>query len=141
MACPCISHWEVATVLALQTLDLDVHWRKWYLTIQSIKHTTGEEDDVICKAFLDLAWDHLDITDVSEKKDCNASHRLNKRKDADIMIRLQDLKSVQRMDRQSKEAPFIYWNKSAIETRTNTKTQGHASWTKEKKAYIKWNIY
>ena len=50
------SHIEnVPTVLALHTLDLDVHWSKWSLTIHGIKCATREEDDVICKACLDLA--------------------------------------------------------------------------------------
>ena len=85
------SHIEkVATALALQTLDLDVHRRKWSLTIQGIKGAAGEEDNDTRKACVDLTRDHLGIVDASEK-DFSACHRLNKRKDAGIIIRLQDL--------------------------------------------------
>ena len=81
---------KVATALALRTLDLDVHRRKWSLTIQGIKGAAGEEDNDTRKACVDLARDHLGIADAS-KKDFSACHRLNKRKDAGIIIRLQDL--------------------------------------------------
>ena len=85
------SHLEkVATALALQTLDLDVHRRKWSLTIQGVKGDAEEEDAVTRRACVDLARNHLRIADTSEK-DFGAWHRLNKRKDAGIIIRLQDL--------------------------------------------------
>ena len=85
------SHAEkVATALALQTLDLDVHRRKWSLTIQGIKGDAGEEDAVTRKACVDLARNHLGIADANEKG-FSACHRLNKRKDAGIIIRFQDL--------------------------------------------------
>ena len=81
---------KVATTLALQTLDLDVHRRKRSLTIQGIKGDAGEEDAVTRKACLDLVRNHLGIADATEK-DFSACHRLTKRKDAGIIIRLQDL--------------------------------------------------
>ena len=36
---------DVATGLALQTLDLDVHRRKWSLTVQGLKGEENEDED------------------------------------------------------------------------------------------------
>ena len=103
------SHVEkVATALALQTLDLDVHRRKWSLTIQGVKGDAEEEDAVTRRACVDLARNHLGIADASEK-DFGACHRLNKRKDAGIIVRLSRLKSAQWMAGRSKESSYTYW--------------------------------
>ena len=55
---------EVTTGLALQTMDLDVHRRKWSLTIHGLKGEAGE-DEVTRDASVKLAKDHLGISDAA----------------------------------------------------------------------------
>ena len=52
---------EVTTGLALQTMDLDVHRRKWSLTIHGLKGEAGEEEEITRDACVKLAKDHLGI--------------------------------------------------------------------------------
>ena len=58
---------KIATALALEILDLDVHRRVWSLTIEGIKGAAGEEDNNTRKACVDLARDHLGIAHASVK--------------------------------------------------------------------------
>ena len=68
---------EVTTGLALQTMDRDVHRRKWSLTIHGLKGEAGEDEEVTRDACVKLAKDHLDISDAAPT-DFAACHRLSK---------------------------------------------------------------
>ena len=81
---------EVTTGLALQTMDLDVHRRKWSLTIHGLKGEAGEDEEVTRDACVKLAKDHLDISDAATT-DFAACHRLSKQAGSGIMMRFRDL--------------------------------------------------
>ena len=81
---------RVATALALQTLDIDVHRRKWSITIQGLKGATGEEDEDTRAACVKLAKDKLGIADAS-LVDFAACHRLSRKEDAGVIARFRDL--------------------------------------------------
>ena len=51
--------------LARQTIDLDVHRRKWTLTIHGLKGEAGEDEEVTRDACVKLAQDHLGIPDAA----------------------------------------------------------------------------
>ena len=80
---------QAAVGLALQTLDLDVHRRKWALTIQGLK---GEEKDekVTRSLCVDLAKQHLGVSDAAGS-DLAACHRLNKSAGSGVILRFRDL--------------------------------------------------
>ena len=82
---------QVAVGLAMQTLDLDVHRRKWTLTIQGLKDPADEDEDDTRAACVALARDHLQIDSASDT-DLAACHRLGKRADSGIIVRFKDLK-------------------------------------------------
>ena len=52
---------KVATALAMQTMDIDVHRRKWSLTIHGLKGPAQEDDTDTRKACVKLAREQLDI--------------------------------------------------------------------------------
>ena len=81
---------KVATALALQTLDIDVHRRKWSLTIQGITGAAGEEDEDTRDVCVALAKDKLGIADASVA-DFAACHRLSRKENAGIIVRFRDL--------------------------------------------------
>ena len=81
---------KIATQLALQTLNLDIHSRKWSLTIQGLKGAANEDEDVTRKACVKLAKEHLSISDASEF-DFAACHRLANKDNAGVIIRFKDL--------------------------------------------------
>ena len=81
---------QVASALALQTLDIDVHRRKWSLTVQGLKGDPDEDDADTRRACVRLARQHLDIEDAAEA-DFAACHRLSRKKDAGIILRFRDL--------------------------------------------------
>ena len=81
---------RVATKLALQTLDLDIHSRKWSLTIQGLNGAANEDKDITCRACVKLAKDHLSIADASEF-DFAACHRLSNKDNAGVIVRFKDL--------------------------------------------------
>ena len=81
---------KVATALALQTLDIDVHRRKWSLTIQGLKGAAGEEDEDTRDACVKLAKDKLGIADASAS-DYAACHRHSRKEDAGVIVRFRDL--------------------------------------------------
>ena len=81
---------QVASALALQTLDIDVHRRKWSLTVQGLKGDPDEDDVDTRRACVRLARQHLDIEDAAET-DFAACHRLSRKKDAGIILRFRDL--------------------------------------------------
>ena len=81
---------QVASALALQTLDIDVHRRKWSLTMQGLKGVADEDDADDCRACVQLGQQHLDIEDATET-DFAACQRLSRKKDAGIIYRFRDL--------------------------------------------------
>ena len=81
---------QVASALALQTLDIDVHRRKWSLTVQGLKGDPDEDDADTRRACVRLVRQHLDIEDAAEA-DFAACHRLSRKKDAGIILRFRDL--------------------------------------------------
>ena len=85
------SHIErIAEALAMQTLDLDMHRRKWSLTINGIKGASGEDDVDTRNACVQLARDHLGIPN-ADPNDLAACHRLARKEDAGIILRFRDL--------------------------------------------------
>ena len=52
---------QVASALALQTLDIDVHRRRWSLTVQGVEGDADEDDADIRRACVQLARQHMDI--------------------------------------------------------------------------------
>ena len=81
---------RVATQLALQTLDIEMHRRKWTLTVQGLKGTPDEDESVTREACVKLAKEHLQIDDASVY-DFAACHRLAKKENAGIIIGFKDL--------------------------------------------------
>ena len=81
---------RVATALALQTLNIDVHRRKWSITIQGLKIAAGEEDEDTRAACVKLAKDKLAIADASVV-DFAAYHRLSRKENAGVIARFRDL--------------------------------------------------
>ena len=81
---------DVATGLALQTLDLDVHRRKWSLTVQGLKGEEEEDEDDTRAACVNLAQQHLGITDAATT-DFSSCHRLSRQANSGIIIRFKDL--------------------------------------------------
>ena len=82
---------QVAVGLAMQTLDLDVHRRKWTLTIQGLKRPADEVEDETRAACVALARDYLQVDNASDT-DLAACHRLSKRADSGVIVRFKDLK-------------------------------------------------
>ena len=82
---------DVATGFALQTLDLDVHRRKWSLTVQGLKGEENEDEDKTWDICVKLAKECLDVKD-SSPMDFAACHRLSRQADSGVIIRFRDLK-------------------------------------------------
>ena len=80
----------VATKLALQTLDIEMHRHKWTLTVQGLKGTPGEDESVTREACVKLAKEHLQIDDASVYVFA-ACHRRAKKENAGIIMRFKDL--------------------------------------------------
>ena len=78
---------RVAEALAMQTLNLDMHRRKWSLTINGIKGASSEDDVDTRNACLQLARDHLGIPDA----DPNDLGACLMPLDAGIILRFRDL--------------------------------------------------
>ena len=81
---------RIAEALAMQTLDLDMHRRKWSLTINGIKGASDEDDVDTRNACVQLARDHLGIPD-ADPNDLAACHRLARKEDVGIILRFRDL--------------------------------------------------
>ena len=81
---------QVASALALQTLDIDVHRRKWSLTVQGLEGDADEDDADTHRACVQLARQHMDIEDATVS-DFAACHRLSRKKDTGIIMRFRDL--------------------------------------------------
>ena len=78
---------RVAEALAMQTLNLDMHRRKWSLTINGIKGASSEDDVDTRNACLQLARDHLGIPDADPNDLAACLMPL----DAGIILRFRDL--------------------------------------------------
>ena len=81
---------EVATALALQTLDMDVHRRKWNVIIQGLKGHAGESEEITKGKVIRFARDSLKIVN-TESLQLAACHRLKRAPDAGIILRFVDL--------------------------------------------------
>ena len=82
---------KVADALVFQTLDLDVHRRKWNLTLQGLPGEAGENENVTRRSCIKLAREKLGITEAKEE-DFSACHRLKQGPNAGIIIRFRDLR-------------------------------------------------
>ena len=82
---------KVADALVFQTLDLDVHRRKWNLTLQGLPGEAGENENVTRRSCIKLAREKLGITEAKED-DFSACHRLKQGPNAGIIIRFRDLR-------------------------------------------------
>lgn len=85
------SHMEkVTSALALQTLDMDMHRRKWSLIIQGLKGNPKEDENDTRQKVVDLARGKLELGD-SSPGDFAACHRLKSAANAGIIVRFKDL--------------------------------------------------
>ena len=81
---------RVSTALAMQTLDIDVHRRKWALTLQGLKGAAKEDEEDTRASCVQLARDTLEIENASVW-DFAACHRLSQKADAGIIVQFNDL--------------------------------------------------
>lgn len=81
---------DVASALTLRMLDLEVHRRKWSITIHGMKGNPGEDEAVTRQKCVDLAKDHLQVPDACAA-DLAACHRLSQSQDAGVILRFVDL--------------------------------------------------
>ena len=81
---------KLAEALALQNLQIDVHRRKWNVTIHGIAGAEGEAESVTRKKVLEFAKDALKLEEVDETH-FQACHRLGRKKDAGVIVRFCDL--------------------------------------------------
>ena len=78
---------QAAVGFALQTLDLDVHRRKWALTIQGLTGEEKEDEKVTRSLCVDLAKQHLGVSDAAGSDlAC-----LNRSAGSGIILRFRDL--------------------------------------------------
>ena len=87
----CILNGSNGHYQSLQTLELDVHRRKWTLTIPGLKGDADEHEDDTRDACIDLAKTHLDVKD-AKASDLAACHRLGKKAGSGIIVRFPDLR-------------------------------------------------
>ena len=81
---------RIISTLAFQTLDIDMHRRKWSLTINGLKGKPSEDDVDTRNACVWLARNHLGIPE-ADASDLAACHRLARTEDAGIILRFRDL--------------------------------------------------
>ena len=81
---------QIAEGLAMQTLDLDIHRRKWNLTVHGIPGEPEELESTTRQLVASLAKDKMGI-DGASVADFSACHRLKQAKDAPIIVRFVDL--------------------------------------------------
>ena len=82
---------KIADGLVFQNLDLDVHRRKWNMTLQGLPGEAGENENITCRSCIKLAREKLGITE-AKKEDFSACHRLKQGPNAGIIIRFRDLR-------------------------------------------------
>ena len=81
---------RVTEGLAQQTLQMDVHRRKWNVIIHGIDGPAGEGEEVTRAASIDFARDKLKVADADSTR-ISACHRLSKKVDAGVIVRFTDL--------------------------------------------------
>ena len=74
-----------------QNLDLDVHRRKWNLTLKGLPGEAGEKENITRLSCIKLAREKLGITDAKEE-DFSTCHRLRQGPNCGIIIRFRDLR-------------------------------------------------
>ena len=86
------SHIERITEAAIfQSLDLDVHRRKWNITLQGLPGLTGESEDITRESCVKFAKENLQLAD-AKNADFSACHRLKQEPNAAIIMRFRDLR-------------------------------------------------
>ena len=80
----------ITSAQAFQTLDIDIHRRKWSLTINGLKGKPSEDEVDTRNACVRLACDHLGIPD-ADASDLAACHRLANKEYGGIILRFCDL--------------------------------------------------
>ena len=81
---------SIACGLALQTLDLDVHRRKWSLVLHGLDGPANEDAQVTRKVAVDFARDKLKVIDADSAR-FGACHRLQSSPNAGVIVRFNDL--------------------------------------------------
>ena len=81
---------QIAESLAQQTLEIDVHRRKWNIIVHGIEGPVAESEEATRGACTTFASEVLKVTD-AENIPLAACHRLSRKKDAGIILRFTDL--------------------------------------------------
>ena len=81
---------QLSEGLAMQTLQIDVHRRKWNLIVHGIEGPANEDEKLTRAACIKFAKDILQVED-AESTRLAACHRLSRKADAGIIIRFCDL--------------------------------------------------
>ena len=81
---------KIASALIMQTLDLDVHRRKWSLTIHGLNGDRGEDDSTTRRKCIALAKNVLGVDD-ADPRYITACHRLKHSDNSGVIIRFCDL--------------------------------------------------
>ena len=81
---------KIATSLALHTIDLNMHRRKYSLIIQGLEGSAGEDSDITRGKLVEFAKDKLRVAETC-LSDLSACHRLTQKKNSGIIARFQDL--------------------------------------------------
>lgn len=81
---------NIAAALTLRQLDLEVHRRKWNLTVHGLPGVAGEDEETTRKACVNLAKTHLRIEE-AKVSDFAACHRLSRAQNAGVILRFVDL--------------------------------------------------
>lgn len=91
------SHMEtISNALTLRILDMDMHRRKWSLTMHGLKGPANETEDQTRSKCVDLAKTQLRINDAHDG-DFSACHRLKPDADSGVILRFKDLRQRNRL--------------------------------------------
>ena len=82
---------KVSNSLAQQTLQMDVHRRKWNMIIHGIDGAAGEDEGVTRAKCVKFAKDVLKVND-ADNTHFQACHRLSRKINAGVIVRFCDLK-------------------------------------------------
>ena len=86
----CAHMTKLAESLALQTLNIDTHRRKWNLVLHGIEGQANEEENLTRDKCVKFAKDVLEVEDASPTH-LSACHRLSPKPNSGIIIRFCDL--------------------------------------------------
>ena len=81
----------IANALSLRLFDIDVHRRKWSLTLQGLPGSANESEDTTRTKCANLATQVLKL-EGSSVDDFSACHRLKQSANSGIIVRFKDLK-------------------------------------------------